>query len=276
MQVPFFRLSRLCTYLLFLFLYLPLFFVIVSSLNDSTLLGQWGGWTLRWYQELFADEELMQAFRHSLLVACISTLCALFLGTLSAYALDRYRESSWQYHHSALIYAPLLLPEVHMGMSLLMLFVAWRLELGFISLIFAHITFCLSFATIIIRARFALLNPHTVEAAQDLGARPLAITSRIILPHLQPALLSGALLSFILSLDDFVVSFFVAGPEATTLPIYIFSMLKFGAPPLIHALSTILILLALFVSITIELIAYMRRSKGIEIPKCENPPSGAP
>lgn len=244
--------SRASTYLLFAFLYLPLVLVVINSFNASILSGNWGGWTLHWYRELLLDSELMEAFLRSLFVAVIATVCCLILGTLLAFALVRF-QSRLQLVCASLIYAPLIVPEIHLGISLLMLFVVLNIELGYLSIIAAHITFCLSYVTMVMRARIQQLDWNLVEAAQDMGAGPKKILTKILLPFLFPSLLSASLLCFTLSLDDFVVTFFVAGPEATTLPIHIYSLLKFGAPPLIHAMSTLLIVLAFTVSALIEL-----------------------
>lgn len=251
--------ARLSTYALFTFLYLPLAFVVANSFNASILSGNWGGWTLHWYRELFLDSELIEAFLRSLFVAITATICCLILGTLLAFALVQFK-SRLQLVCASLIYAPLVVPEIHLGISLLMLFVVLNKDLGYFSIIAAHITFCLSYVTMIMRARIEQLDWNLVEAAADMGASSWAVVQKVLLPHLYPSLLSASLLCFTLSLDDFVVSFFVAGPEATTLPIHIYSLLKFGAPPLIHAMSTLLIGLAFTVSALIE-IALARSDK---------------
>lgn len=254
------RFSKIVTYALFLFLYLPLGFVILNSFNASILSGTWGGWTLAWYRELLQDQELLEAFGRSIFVALSATGLCLILGTLLAFALAIYK-TRLQLLCTSLIYAPLVVPEVHLGISLLMLFVALNINLGYFSIIAAHTTFCLSYVTMVMRARIEQLDWNQIEAAQDMGAGQLKIFTKVLLPFLFPALFSAALLCFTLSLDDFVVTFFVAGPQATTLPIHIYSLLKFGAPPLIHAMSTLLIVLALTIAVAIEIVlAHTRKS----------------
>jgi spermidine/putrescine transport system permease protein len=174
------------------------------------------------------------------MIAVGATLSSVVLGTTGAVALHRYR-SRLQRVHYALIYTPLVVPEILMGISLLLLFAALGLELGLFTILLAHITFCLSYVAMVVLGRLQDFDDSVIEAAQDLGAGWWVITWRILLPLLTPGIVAGGLLAFTLSIDDFVISFFVAGPGGTTLPIRIYSMIKHGAPPLINALSTLLL-----------------------------------
>lgn len=235
------RFSFWTTLAVLIFFYLPIFLLILNSFNESRFGGVWRGFSLKWYYQLFAEESVWKALRNSLVIGVAATLVSSLLGTLAALALHRYR-SMLQKAHYGLIYTPLVIPDVLMGISLLLFFVTIHLQLGLFTIFVAHTTFCLSYVTFVILARLQALDPALIEAAQDLGARDWQIFWRVKFPQLLPAIISGALLAFTLSVDDFVITFFVAGPGSTTLPIYIYSLMKFGSTPIINALSTVLIL----------------------------------
>lgn len=242
--------SRFCefiSWLVLLFLYFPIIVLIVNSFNGSRFGGVWGGFSLHWYQQLFEEKELWIALSNSLIVAFISTLLSTVLGTFAAFALYRYR-TPFQKLHYGLLYAPLVLPDILMGISLLLYFFIFNIKLGLLTITIAHTTFCISYVMMVVLSKLQNFDYSLVEAAQDLGGNHWMVLRRVILPLLFPALISAALLSFTLSIDDFVITFFVAGEGTTTLPIYIYSMIKYGATPVINALST-LILMATFISI---------------------------
>lgn len=224
-----------------IFFYLPILMLILTSFNESRFGGVWRGFSLKWYHQLFVQESLWKALINSLFIGLAATVVSCLLGTLAALSLHRYR-SMLQKAHYGLIYTPLVIPDVLMGISLLLFFVTINLQLGLFTIFIAHTTFCLSYVTFVILARLQTLDNALIEAAQDLGATYWQIFWRIKLPQLLPAILSGALLAFTLSIDDFVITFFVAGPGSTTLPIYIYSLMKFGSTPIINALSTVLII----------------------------------
>ena len=228
------------TWLLLAFFYLPIAVVVVQSFNGARFGSGFEGPTLDWYRRLFAHREIWPAVVNSLLIAVSATLVSVVLGTAGAIALHRYR-SRLQRVHYALVYTPLVVPEILMGISLLLFFAAIGLELGLVTIFLAHVTFCLSYVAMVVLGRLQDFDDAVIEAAQDLGASWWTITWRILLPLLAPGIVAGGLLAFTLSIDDFVSSFFVAGPGSTTLPIRIYSMIKHGAPPLINALSTILL-----------------------------------
>jgi len=229
------------TWLLLAFFYLPIAVVVVSSFNGARFGGGFEGPTLDWYRRLFEHREIWPAVLNSLVIAVAATAVSVVLGTAGAIALHRYR-GLLQRAHYALVYTPLVVPEILMGISLLLFFAAVGLELGLFTIFLAHVTFCLSYVAMVVLGRLQDFDDSVVEAALDLGAGWWTVTWRILLPLLAPGILAGGLLAFTLSIDDFVISFFVAGPGSTTLPIRIYSMIKHGAPPLINALSTLLLL----------------------------------
>ncbi len=234
------RLPLIVTVLILVFFYLPIFVLILNSFNASRFGGTWEGFSLRWYARLLGEEEIWQALQNSLLIALSATGLSTVLGTTAAMALHRYR-SRLQNAHYGLIFTPLVVPEVLTGISLLLLFVAVGMDLGLLTIFIAHVTFCISYVTMVVLGRLQDFDFAMIEAAQDLGAGWWTTTWRVLIPLLAPGIAAGALLAFTLSMDDFVISFFVAGPGSTTLPIRIYSMIKHGSPPLINALSTILL-----------------------------------
>jgi len=225
-----------------LFFYLPVFVLVLNSFNAARFGGEWAGFTLDWYRRLWRAREIWHALGNTLVIATAATAISCVLGTTAALALDRYR-SRLQGAHYLLVYAPLVVPEILMGMSLLLFFVALGLRLGYLTIVVAHVTFCVSYVAMVVLGRLQDFDWGLVEAAQDLGADPWTATRRVLLPLLAPGIAAGALLAFTLSVDDFVITFFVAGPGTTTLPLRIYSMIKHGSPPLINALSTLLLAL---------------------------------
>jgi spermidine/putrescine transport system permease protein len=234
------RLPLLVTTLVLVFFYLPILVLVINSFNDSRFGGNWEGFSVRWYARLFTEREIWLALENTLIVAIAATLVSTILGTSAAFALHRFA-SSLQKAHFTLIYTPLVIPEVLTGMSLLLLFVAAGVDLSLFTIFLAHVTFCISYVTMVVLGRLQDFDFSIIEAARDLGADWWTATWRVLLPLLAPGIVAAALLAFTLSIDDFVISFFVAGPGSTTLPIRIYSMIKHGSPPLINALSTILL-----------------------------------
>ena len=252
------------TWLVIVFFYMPILLLIFNSFNATSSGGAWGGFTLRWYSELFNfnSREIWYSLRTTLIVALISTLVSTVLGTTAAIALNKYR-SKIQSAHYVLVYTPLMVPEILLGISLLLFFVAIKVQLGLTTVIIAHITFCLSYVTMAVLTRLQDFDMTILEASRDLGANSWTTTWRVLLPVIFPGILSGALLAFTLSVDDFVISFFVAGPGSTTLPIHIYSMIRRGKMPLINALSTILLAVT-FLIILIYQILTNKRGKAKE------------
>jgi spermidine/putrescine transport system permease protein len=235
------RWPLLVTIAVLLFFYLPIIILAINSFNASRFGSGWQGFSFNWYARLFHEPEIWRAARNSLVIALGATALSVILGTTAALALHRFAQSQLQRFHYTLIYTPLVVPEILMGISLLMFFVAARIRLGLSTIFLAHVTFCLSFVAMVVLGRLQDFDYSMVEAAQDLGAGWWTTTRKILLPLLLPGLIAGGLLAFTLSIDDFVITFFVAGPGSTTLPIRIYSMIKYGSPPLINALSTILL-----------------------------------
>ena len=226
------------------FLYVPVIVLIGFSFNASTVGLAWGGFSLQWYEKLLADPSIVDAMVNSLIIAVVSTVCSLVLGLGASIGLEQWRnwDSSWV---STLILLPLVIPEILMGVALLMIFVMVEAPLGFGSIIIGHMVFNLPLTVVILRARLRKFDPVWEEAARDLGATSWDVLTNLTLPMLRPAIVGAALLSFTVSLDDFVVTFFVAGPGSTTLPLKVFSMIKTGITPEVNALSAIMVMVSM-------------------------------
>jgi spermidine/putrescine transport system permease protein len=253
------RLPLFVTIAVLFFLYLPIIILIVNSFNASRFGTGWQGFSLRWYARLLHEPEIWRAARNSLAIALGATALSVVFGTTAAFALHRFARSRLQRFHYGLVYTPLVVPEILMGISLLMAFAAAGVRLGFGTIFLAHVTFCVSFVAMTVLARLQDFDFAVIEAAQDLGAGWGTTLRKVLLPLIAPGILAGALLAFTLSIDDFVITFFVAGPGSTTLPIRIYSMIKYGSPPLINALSTILLTVT-FTAVAIS--QRISRSKG--------------
>ena len=226
------------------FLYLPLLILSLYSFNDSRINAVWTGFTLKWYESLLHNDRVLEALTNSLIVASITTIITTVMGTLGALALHRYQYRCKGLINS-LLYLPILIPEIVMGLSLLVLFSQAGVPLGKPTLIIAHITFCLSFVIITVGARLEGSRQDLEEAASDLYATPWQAFRYVTFPMILPGVIAGALMAFTLSIDDFVISFFVAGPDSTTLPLYIYAMVKRGISPQINALSTCMMLVTI-------------------------------
>jgi len=233
----------------FAFLYLPIALVVAYSFNDSRLVTVWGGFSLRWYGVLFRSGDVLDAALLSLRIAAVSATVASVLGTLAGYALARMGRFRGRLLFTALVSAPLVLPEVITGLSLLLLFVSlqqavgWPSARGAVTIAIGHITFSTAYVAVIVRSRLANVDTSLEEAAMDLGGRPLRVLFDVTLPLAAPAIVSAWLLAFTLSLDDLVIASFVSGPGATTLPMLIFSKVRLGVTPDVNALAAIAIAL---------------------------------
>lgn len=243
--------SRFLTVMLTLglaFFYVPMIMLVIYSFNYSKLVPVWGGWSLRWYEELFKSEEVWDAVALSLQIATINATFATMLGTLAALAMVRFGRFRGRTLFGGMLVAPLVMPEVITGLSLLVFFISlneiigWPGERGFTTITIAHITFSMAYVAVTVQARLTGMGQDLEEAAADLGAKPFKVLTAITLPRLTPALVSSWLLAFTLSLDDLVIASFVTGPGANTLPILIFSRIRLGLRPDINALATIIIL----------------------------------
>jgi putrescine transport system permease protein len=231
----------------FVFLYAPILSLIVFSFNESKLVTVWGGFSTKWYGELLRDPQILGAAWISLQVAVLSATLAVVLGTLAAFVLSRFGPFRGRAMLTGMSTAPLVMPEVITGLSLLLLFVSleqiigWPTGRGMLTIIIAHVTFCMAYVTVVVQSRLSGMDIDIEEAAMDLGARPVRVFFDITLPVIAPALVAGWLLAFTLSLDDLVVASFVTGPGASTLPMVIFSKVRLGVSPDINALATIII-----------------------------------
>lgn len=247
----------LWTAVVFAFLYIPILLLVVFSFNASKLNIRWEGFTLQWYSALLSNKPIVAAFQNSLVVACVTTVLATALGTIGAWMLYRYR-FPFQRAIGLLIFVPMVMPEVLMGVSLLVLFVQLlSIPLGFTTLIISHTTFCFPFVLVGVQARLQGIDPFLEEAAMDLGATPVQAFWKVIVPYLMPAIISGALMSFTLSLDEYIVSAFLTGAQTQTLPLKVFGMAKVGLNPQLNALSALFIL----GTIVIVLLSQMISSK---------------
>jgi spermidine/putrescine transport system permease protein len=223
------------------FLYVPLAIVVVYSFNDSRLNAEWVGFTLNWYDALFHDQDMIFAAGNSLMIATTASLVSTVLGTAAGVAMSRFPSRLL----TILVLAPIAIPEILMGVSLLIFFVLINFALGLVSVALAHITFCIGFVAIVVRARLAGMDESLTEAARDCGASPWNAFRYVTLPLIMPGVIAGALMAFTLSIDDFVITFFTAGAGTVTLPLQIYSMIKIAVTPEVNAVSSLLMLLTL-------------------------------
>jgi spermidine/putrescine transport system permease protein len=223
------------------FLYVPLLIVVVYSFNDSRLNAEWVGFTLDWYRKLATDAQMLTAAGNSLVIGLVASFVSTILGTLAGIAMHRHRLRLLP----ILIFAPIAIPEILMGVSLLIFFVLLNVTLGLVSVALAHIAFCIGFVAIVVRARLAGMDETLTEAARDCGASPAKAFRYVTLPLIMPGVVAGALMAFTLSIDDFVITFFTAGAGTVTLPLQIYSMIKISVTPEVNAVSTLLMLLTL-------------------------------
>jgi len=234
------RLLAAWTVVVLLFFYLPITVLVVFSFNTSRLNVVWQGFTLDWYAALWRDAVLVRSLGHSLVVACWTTVISVALGTAGACLLHRYRYRAASLLET-LVFLPMIVPEVILGVSLLILFVVVGLELGYTTIVVSHVTFCFPFVMAAVQARLAGLDPALEEAALDLGATPAQAFAKVMVPYLSPAIVSGALMSFTLSLDELIVTYFTASASTRTLPLEIYGRVKKGLDPSLNAISTVFI-----------------------------------
>ncbi|MCJ7434254.1 MAG: ABC transporter permease [Anaerolineales bacterium] len=248
---------RIYTFIVYAYIYFPILILIIFSFNTQKLNIHWQGFTLMWYDKLFHDGQILLATRNTLIIAFISTLVATIIGTMAALALQRYRFPGYKVSETVL-YIPVVIPEVVMGIALLAFFAMAKFTLGLVTITLSHIAFNVPFVTLVVRARLHGFDKSIEEASMDLGASELVTFWRVTLPTIMPGVLSGAMLAFTLSLDDYVITYFTAGPGSTTLPLRIFSMVRFAVTPEVNALSTIWVLI-IFILLAIGEYARRRR-----------------
>jgi len=254
------RILAINGWFVFAFLYLPIMVVVVFSFSGSSNVGIWGGFSLRWYDQMLGNQQLMNALKNSIVIALWSTVIATVLGTAAALSLDRYRRWVGRGAFDGLLYLPIIIPDVTMAVMLLLWFTQTGLvPLGRTSITLAHIAFNISFVAIVVRARLAHMDPEMEDAAADLYAGRWQACRRVTLPLILPGVLGGALLALTLSLDDVVITSFVQGPGATTLPVYVFGLIRRSVTPEINAVSTFMI--AISMVLVLGSLGFQRRSE---------------
>lgn len=231
--------------LVMIFLYIPILILIIFSFNDAKIITSWKGFTWKYYAQLWQNDVIKTAFRNTMLIAGLSTLVSTILGVLAALGLEN-KQFAGRKGLLALIYAPLVIPDILMGVSLALLFNFMRVNTGMITVLIAHITFCVSYTVIVIQSRLEGFDYSLVEAAMDLGAKPRTIFLKVKLPLMMPGIIAAALLAFTLSIDDFIITFFTSGRGFDTLPIYVEGTIRRGTITTINSLSTVMISLTLF------------------------------
>ena len=260
------------SWLVFAFLYLPIILLVVFSFNKSELVSVWEGFSFEWYGKLWENTTLIDAMKNSLIIAGVTTVLSVLLGTIGAWLLYRYRFPGLR-ALGTLIFIPMVIPEVIMGVSLLIFFTViavplnhWlatftesEFGLGFATIIIAHTTFCFPFVLVAVQARLAGVDPFLEEAAMDLGAPPLKAFWLVMVPYLLPAIVSGALMSFTLSMDEVIVTYFTTGPESQTLPIKVFGLAKKGLDPSLNAISAVFILATAVLTVLSESVRKLNR-----------------
>ncbi|BAP42751.1 ABC transporter permease subunit [Pseudomonas sp. LJDD11] len=268
-----FKFSNLMLVVGLLFIYLPMLILVIYSFNESRLVTVWGGWSVKWYVGLLDNTQLMGSVMRSLEVAFYTAIAAVALGTMAAFVLTRISRFRGRTAFGGLVTAPLVMPEVITGLSLLLLFVAmaqligWPAERGLLTIWIAHTTFCTAYVAVVVSARLRELDLSIEEAAMDLGARPWKVFFLITIPMIAPSLAAGGMMSFALSLDDLVLASFVSGPGSTTLPMEVFSAVRLGVKPEINAVASLILLavsLATFMVWYFTRQAEERRRKAIQ------------
>ena len=255
----------------FVFLYLPIVALVVYSFNDSPVPNSWRGFTLKWYSALAADDEMISAFLLSMKIAFFTACSSVLLGTLAAFSLVKYQRFTGRTLFTGMVNAPLVMPEVIVGLSLLLMLVSVERALGFpergvLTIWMGHLLLGMAYATVVIQARLKELNPQLEEAAMDLGARPWQVFTLVTLPMISQSLMSAWLLTFTLSLDDVVLSAFLSGPGSTTMPLVIFSRARLGLNPTVNAVATVIVVaVAIGVVVASYLIARAERNRLLEV-----------
>lgn len=248
-------LKRLYTFLIFLFLYAPIIVLIIFSFNNSKSRGVWSGFTFKWYLELFQDREVLKALYNTILIAISTSVISTIIGTIAALGIYNMQGFSKKVVLN-LNYLPVLNPDIVTAVSLMTLYRLFKFEFGLLTMLLSHITFCLPYVILSILPKLKQMNKHIAEAAMDLGATPLYAFRKVIIPEIMPGIITGALMAFTLSIDDFVISFFNTGHGVSNLSITIFAMARRGINPVINALSTLM-----FISMLILLLIINKRSE---------------
>ena len=256
------KIKNIFVILVYAFLFLPIIILVIYSFNSSSMNIIFEKFTFSWYKELFNNSDLISSFINTLIVAGVSTVISTIVGTISAYGLYKY-EFPFKKLINGLIYIPIVIPEIVLGISLLSIFTLMKLELSLFTIILSHIAFSIPFVIVSVRSTLSKETKYLEEAGRDLGAGDFIIFKEIIMPIIWPSIVSGATLAFTLSLDDVVISYFTAGPGSNTLPLYIYSMIKTGITPDVNALSTLLMLFVLVILISVTIYQSRKIKRGI-------------
>lgn len=256
------KIVSLITFIGFIFLYAPIIVLIIYSFNQSRFSSTWGGWSLKWYSALITDYAMWSAIENSLLIAFMSTIFSTIIGTMAALVIQRFSFKT-KTIYTNFLFVPIIIPEIVLGILLLLLYNLIKLELGITSIILAHITFSIPFVTLVVLNNLKHFNISIEEAGMDLGATPWQVFWKITFPNISTGIFAGALLAFTLSLEDFTITFFTSGPGATTLPLKIYSMIKFGISPEINAISTLLVLFTTVILGIMYLVIVRQEKKNI-------------
>ena len=250
-------LQKIYLALIFILLYAPIVTLVVLSFNQSKTRAKWGGFTLKWYKELFQNEQIMSAFYTTLIIAFVSAAIATIIGTAAAIAIQGMKQK-WKTMYMGLTNIPMMNAEIVMGVSLMLLFIAFHMTLGFGTILIAHITFNIPYVILSVMPRLRQTNVSTYEAAMDLGATPLSAFFKVVLPDLAPGITSGFLLAFTMSLDDFIITYFTRGAGINTLSTLIYSEVRKGIKPTMNALSTVMFVSVLLLLILMNTLPDMR------------------
>ena len=256
------RLKNIFVVLVYGFLFLPIIVLVIYSFNSSSMNIIFENFTFDWYKELFNNSDLISSFINTLIVAGVSTIVSTIVGTISAYGLYKY-DFPFKNLINGLIYIPIVIPEIVLGISLLSIFTLMQLELSLFTIILSHIAFSIPFVIVSVRSTLLKETKYLEEAGRDLGANDYIVFKEIIMPIIWPSIVSGATLAFTLSLDDVVISYFTAGPGSNTLPLYIYSMIKTGITPDVNALSTLLMLVVFVILIGLTIYQSRKIKRGI-------------
>lgn len=237
--------KRFYLIIVFIFLYAPIITLMIFSFNESKSMAHWGGFSLKWYSELFQNDRIMNALYYTVLIAIISSVISTIVGTVTAIGINKMKNSPGRRLLLNINYIPVLNPDIVTGIALMSLFIFFKFEFGFMTMLLSHITFSIPYVILSVLPKLKQLPANTTEAALDLGATPIYTMRKIIIPQIKPGIIAGFLMAFTMSIDDFVISFFTTGPGVTNLSIEIYSMARRGIKPEINALSTIMFLVVL-------------------------------
>ena len=259
-------LENIYLFLIFLFLYLPIVVLMIFSFNGIKSTSHWGGFSFRWYERMFSESDLLGAMGNTLSIGVLSAVISCIIGTAAAIGIQGYRTKKAKYIVNAITNMPMVSSELVMGVSLMMMFVTAKIQLGYMTLLMSHITFCIPYVIVSVMPKLVQLDSNLYEAALDLGAKPMYAFKKIIIPEIRPGIVNGLLISFTLSIDDFIISFFTTGNGVSNLSIYIYSSVRRGLNPMYNALSTVVFVLVLILMLIINRRSDSKSKSSVVIP----------